>query len=143
MWLWRKNQTGNQGFPPKHDSTLWRQPSQFGRAATQEEADQLKADASRLASIQLSERSICDLELLATGGFSPLDRFMGKSDYKRVLYEMRVDGGHVFPVPVTLPVDSGPSVRLDKNVALRDARNDLLAVMTIEEVYEWDLARGG
>jgi sulfate adenylyltransferase len=103
-----------------------------------ESALELKARASRLPSIQLSERAACDLELLATGAFSPLDRFMGQEDYRRVLAEMRLANGHVFPIPVTLPVDRDAPVRLDAQVALRTAKNDLLAVMTVEEIYEWD-----
>jgi sulfate adenylyltransferase len=105
-----------------------------------DEVDELKERASRLPSIQLSERSVCDLELLATGAFSPLDRFMGQEDYRRVLDEMRLASGHVFPLPVTLPVEPGPGIQLDQEVALRNAKNELLAVMTIEEIYEWDLA---
>lgn len=99
---------------------------------------EVKAYASRLASIQLSERSVCDLELLAAGGFSPLDRFMGQADYERVLNEMRLVSGHVFPIPVTLPVDPESGMRLEQDVALRNSKNELLAVMTIEEIYEWD-----
>ena len=50
-------------------------------------------------------RNLCDLELLATGGFSPLDRFMGKADYERVLHEMRLSDGTLFPLPITLTAD--------------------------------------
>lgn len=103
-----------------------------------EELESLKAYANSLPSIQLSERVVCDLELLATGGFSPLDRFMGQSDYLRVLDEMRLSSGHVFPIPITLPVDAGADIHLDRDVALRDANNELLAVMTVEEIYAWD-----
>jgi sulfate adenylyltransferase len=106
-----------------------------------EAANDLKAYASHLPSVQLSERSICDLELLATGGFSPLDRFMSRDDHQRMLEEMRLTSGHLFPIPVTLPVDPGLAVHLDQDVALRNAKNDLLAIMTIEEVYEWDVAQ--
>jgi sulfate adenylyltransferase len=106
-----------------------------------EAVDDLKAYASHLPSLQLSARSICDLELLATGGFSPLSRFMNRDDHQRVLEEMRLTSGHLFPIPVTLPVDSGPAIHLDRDVALRNAKNDLLAVMTVEEVYEWDMAQ--
>jgi sulfate adenylyltransferase len=105
-----------------------------------EEAESLKAYASSLPSIQLSERAVCDFELLATGAFSPLDRFMGRSDYLRVLEEMRLSTGHVFPIPVTLPVEPGAEIHLDRDVALRDLNNELLAVMTVEEIYEWDLS---
>lgn len=94
--------------------------------------------ANTLPSVQLSPRSICDLELLATGGFSPLDRFMGWEDHQRVLDEMRLSSGHVFPIPVTLPIDPSPAIRLDEQVALRNAKNELLGIMRIEEIYEWN-----
>ncbi len=103
-----------------------------------EEVAELKAHASKLPSLQLSARAECDLELLAAGAFSPLDRFMGQEDHQHVLDEMRLTSGHIFPIPVTLPVESGPAIRLDQDVALRNAKNELLAVMTIEETYQWD-----
>ena len=90
-------------------------------------------------SIHLSDRSICDLELLATGAFSPLDRFMGAADYARVLAEMRLANGQLFPIPLTLPVRDDERVELDSDVALLDSKNETLAVMTVEEIYEWDL----
>ena len=102
--------------------------------------EELKAEASRLPSIKLSQWSVCDLELLATGAFSPLDRFMGRADYSSVRDEMRLADGRLFPLPVTLPVEPGSDIRLDRKVALRDAKFDLLAVLTIEEIYEWDPA---
>jgi sulfate adenylyltransferase len=77
-----------------------------GLIASPEEAPALERRAQHLRSLQLSARSLCDLELPATGGFSPLDRFMGERDYRRVLAEMRLAGGLVFPVPVTLPRSS-------------------------------------
>ena len=69
------------------------------------ELSELKTYAGHLPSIQLSDRSLCDLEMLATGAFSPLDRFMGEADYQRVMDEMRLANGYVFPMPITLPVD--------------------------------------
>src|SRR5437867_1820412 len=107
---------------------------------TPEAVEDLRAEASRLRSLQLSERSVCDLEMMATGAFSPLDRFMGCQDYRRVLEEMRLDNGCLFPIPVTLPVENPKVIELDKRIALRDPSNRLLGVMTVEEVYEWDLS---
>ena len=97
------------------------------------------AYAKTLPAVHLSERAICDLELLAVGAFSPLDKFMGKQDYDRVVAEMRLTGGQLFPIPITLPVDEPQ--KLDRDVALVDSRNEILAVMTIEEIYEWDLTK--
>src|ERR1041384_5473762 len=57
---------------------------------TDEEREELIERSSRLPSLQLSYRSLCDLELLACGAFSPLDRFMGCADYHSVLENMRI-----------------------------------------------------
>ena len=100
----------------------------------------LRAEALRLPSLTLSERAVCDLELLATGGFSPLTGFMGRRDHERCVGELRLADGTLFPIPVALPVDRDAPVKLDARVALRDARQDLLAVLTVEEIYEWDRA---
>jgi len=94
--------------------------------------------ASTLPSIQLTRRETCDLELLATGGFSPLRSFMGRSDFERVVGEMRLADGKVLPIPVTLSVDSLDGIAVDASVALRDKKNDLLAILDVEEIYEWD-----
>jgi len=53
------------------------------------------AKAKELRSIQLSERSLCDLELMATGAFSPIDRFMGREDYRRVVAETESHFGRI------------------------------------------------
>src|SRR5689334_22448611 len=97
--------------------------------------------AKALPAVRLSERALCDLELLATGAFSPLDRFMGAEDYRRVVEDMRLANGYLFPIPITLPVRPDDPVRLDSEIALTDARNEIVATMTIEEIYQWDLAK--
>ena len=98
----------------------------------------LKTYASRLPSIQISPRSVCDLELLATGAFSPLDRFMGREDYQRVVEEMRLGQGQIFPIPITLPVETSPDLHLDRDIALRNNEYELLGVLTVDEIYKWD-----
>ncbi|HJT68232.1 MAG TPA: bifunctional sulfate adenylyltransferase/adenylylsulfate kinase [Pyrinomonadaceae bacterium] len=106
----------------------------------QEAVSEALQRAKALPVVRLSERALCDLELLATGAFSPLDRFMGAEDYRRVVAEMRLANGYLFPIPITLPVGPDDPVRLDSEIALTDARNEIVATMTIEEVYQWDLA---
>ncbi len=99
--------------------------------------DALLARASRLPSLQLSARSLCDLELLATGAFSPLDRFMGERDYRRVLAEMRLQDGTLFPIPITLPVGDQPAIEVGQELVLRSPHNDPLAIMTVAERFAW------
>jgi sulfate adenylyltransferase len=108
---------------------------------TGEEREELLARSSRLPSVKISSRALCDLELLATGAFSPLDRFMRKADYERVLTEMRLSDGTLFPIPVTLPLDESALPSWGEQITLCDARNNTIAVMQIEEVYHWDPQR--
>ncbi|MCS6887810.1 bifunctional sulfate adenylyltransferase/adenylylsulfate kinase [Chloroflexus sp.] len=104
-----------------------------------EERRELLEEASRLPSIQISMRSLCDLELLATGGFSPLTGFMGQADYERVLEEMRLADGTLWPIPVTLPVEQ--SHFGSDRILLRDVHNNPLAIMELSEIYRWDAER--
>jgi len=103
-----------------------------------EAAEDLLRHAGGLPSVQVSERAACDLELLACGAFSPLDRFLGEADYRGVLEGMRLTDGRLFPIPVTLPVEPWPEIALDREVALRDSKNDLLATLRVEEIFPWD-----
>lgn len=105
---------------------------------TGEEREALIANASHNPSIQISQRALCDLELLATGAFSPLDRFMGKDDYQRVLTEMRLADGTLFPLPITLTVEREKIPARAEWINLRDSRNNLIAVMRLEEIFQWD-----
>ena len=105
-----------------------------------EARNELAAYAGRLPSIQISERTACDLELLACGAFSPLDRFVGKEDYLRILEQMRLTSDHIFPIPLTLPVNASPELRLDRDLALRSPKNELLAILSVEEIYDWDVS---
>ncbi len=97
--------------------------------------------AKALPSIQLSPRALSDIELLATGALSPLDRFMGHDDYVRVMEEMRRADGTLFPIPVSLWVSPGEGIAEGKDIALRGSQNELIAVMTIEEVFDRDGVR--
>jgi sulfate adenylyltransferase len=100
--------------------------------------EELLAKAAKLPSIKISMRALCDLELLATGGFSPLTTFMGKADYESVLHKMRLADGTLWPLPITLTVDPKELPTVGEDIALRNANFDLIAVITLDEVYHWD-----
>ena len=106
-----------------------------------EERQALRSLSRRLPPLTISERSVCDLELLATGGFSPLRGFLGSADHARVLDEIRLADGTLWPMPITLPVPADAPVALDAEVALRTQRGEILAVLTVRELFPWDRAR--
>jgi sulfate adenylyltransferase len=103
-------------------------------------AAQLRAASRDWPSWDLTERQLCDLELLLTGGFSPLRGFLCRADYERVCAEMRLADGTLWPVPVVLDVPEslartlGPGVHL----ALRDPEGVMLAALHVEEVWQPD-----
>jgi sulfate adenylyltransferase len=103
-----------------------------------EEREALLARTSKLPSIKITMRNLCDLELLATGGFSPLNTFMGKADYEHVLHEMRLADGTFWPLPITLTTDPKELPTVGEDIVLRNANNDVIAIMTLDEVYHWD-----
>ena len=105
------------------------------------EREALLEEANHYPSLQISQRSLNDLELLAVGGFSPLDRFMGKADYQRVLTEMRLSNGMLFPIPITLTIDKEELPTREEWITLRDSRNYIIALMRLEEVFRWDPTR--
>ncbi len=102
------------------------------------EREELLARAPKLSSIKITMRNLCDLELIATGGFSPLTTFMGKADYERVLKEMRLADGTLFPLPITLTADPKELPTVGEDIVLRNANNEVIAIMTLDEVYHWD-----
>ena len=131
-----------QNLKPKSDTLELIQPyggELVSLLVNDQERDDLIEHAGRLPSFQLSHRSLCDLELLACGAFSPLDRFMGRADYHSVLENMRLIAGTVFPIPISLPVEESYSISVGQEIALRDLKNNLMALMTAEEIFEWDL----
>lgn len=103
-----------------------------------EEIAEQKRYANSLDSIQISERTECDLELLATGAFSPLETFMDEADYRRVLDEMRLANGFLFPIPITLPVEEKFCPKSGREITLRNSKNEMLAILNVEEIYLWD-----
>jgi len=100
----------------------------------------LKEISLNLQDVILNERNLCDLELLATGAFSPLAGFMNRPDYESVLDRMRLQDNTLWPLPVCLDVSEKTANRLEvgQSVALRDGEGFLLAVMHIGDMWPVD-----
>jgi sulfate adenylyltransferase len=92
----------------------------------------------RLEQIPLTPRELSDLDMLASGALSPLEGFMGRNDYERVVEEMRLERGLPWALPVCLAVDRPPQ---GDSVALTDADGRALAVLEVDETYEYDRER--
>jgi sulfate adenylyltransferase len=115
--------------------------SLVNRVVSEEEHEALMEQANQYPTYQISDRNLHDLELLAVGGFSPLDRFMGRADYQRVLTEMRLADGTLFPIPITLTIDKEDLPTREEWITLCDSRNYVIAMMRLEEVFRWNPTR--
>jgi sulfate adenylyltransferase len=113
----------------------------FDLIAAPERITELKAHSREWSSWDLTARQLCDLELLISGGFSPLRGFMTRTDYEGVCQKMRLASGVLWPVPITLDVteDFAKSLKPGgSKVALRDPEGVMLAVLHVEEVWQPD-----
>jgi sulfate adenylyltransferase len=108
-----------------------------------ESARKLKQEAAELVSWDLAPRQICDLELLMNGGFNPLKGFLGRDDYERVVEEMRLADGSLWPMPVTLDVTQAFAERVEpgQDIALRDQEGVILAIMSVTDKWSPDKRR--
>jgi sulfate adenylyltransferase len=105
-----------------------------------DEATALRREAARYPAWDLTQRQLCDLKLLLSGGFSPLEGFLGQQDYEQVQKHMRLADGTLWPIPVTLDVtrEFADSLRSGDAIGLRDPEGFLIAVLTIASIYEPD-----
>jgi sulfate adenylyltransferase len=97
----------------------------------------LKNLSLNLADITLSERQMCDFELLTTGVFSPLKGFMKRPDYESVVDRMRLQDNTLWPLPICLDVSENVARTLEvgQSVALRDPEGFQLGIMHVEDLW--------
>ncbi len=101
----------------------------------------IKAQSKEYPSWDLTGRQLCDLELLVTGGFSPLRGFMTRADYESVCKNMKLANGVLWPMPITLDVTEDFAKKLtagSSKVALRDPEGVMLAVLHVEDIWQPD-----
>ncbi|MEH2140670.1 sulfate adenylyltransferase [Nostoc sp.] len=113
------------------------------RIATPEQRAEFLSKADFLPRVQLDDRAVSDVEMIAIGAFSPLTGFMNQEDYDRTVTEMRLANGLVWSIPITLsvseevasPLQEGNLIRLD------NSRGEFIAVLQLTQKYNYDKTR--
>jgi sulfate adenylyltransferase len=121
-------------IPLPHGGTLVNRLLPADAVASAEESTQ------SLVKVPIGDRVQADLELIAIGGLSPLTGFMGQTDYRSVVDTMRLANGLPWTIPVVLDVeeDMGRGLRNGERVALVGEAEQIMAVLTVDEVYSFD-----
>lgn len=98
-------------------------------------AQKLKLDAGEMPSWDLTQRQMCDLELLMNGGFHPLKGFLTEADYDGVVNDMRLSSGALWPMPITLDVSEDFAAKIEPgtDIALRDPEGVILAILSVTD----------
>ncbi len=133
-------QNFSDGFGLANPDQSQQMPELFASAS---QAAGLRDEAGQLAEWSLTQRQICDLELLMNRGFAPLDGFLSEADYNGVLDNMRLESGALWPMPVTLDVSAAFAERATPGtrIALRDQEGVLLALMEVTSSWRPDKTR--
>ncbi len=111
------------------------------REVTGAEARALEEQAASLPKRVLNSRELSDLELLANGGFSPIDGFMGEAAYRSSVDTMHLPDGLPWSIPVTLSASKEQANVLQGEIALTEADGTALAIMTVQETFAYDKER--
>ena len=105
-----------------------------------EAREKLKDEATHLESLTLSQRQLCDIELILNGGFSPLKGFLNREDYESVVHNTTLKNGLLWSIPITLDVTKQQieksKLETGVKVALRDPEGNLIAILTVGDIWE-------
>jgi len=107
-------------------------------SAADAEAEQQAA--REYSSWDLTERQICDVELLLNGAFSPLEGFLNQEDYDSVVKTMRLSSGVLWPMPITLDVTEAfaADIKSGDKIALRDLEGVIIATIEAGDIWTPD-----
>jgi sulfate adenylyltransferase len=113
------------------------------RIATDVQKQEFFVQADTLPRVQLDQRAVSDLEMIAIGGFSPLTGFMGEADYKQVVDTMHLISGLPWSMPITLSVSAtvAEGLKVGSLVRLDDATGEFIGILELTEKYTYDKAR--
>ena len=109
------------------------------RIATLDQRQEFFDKAEVLSRVQLSDRSISDLQMIAIGALSPLKGFMNEADYRSVVKEMRLSNGLPWSIPITLSVSQAVADTLTEGTLVRldSPAGEFVGILELTEKYHY------
>lgn len=114
--------------------------SEFTIMLTEDVSEQLKKDIPANCTVTLSQRQLCDLEMLLNNALHPLNGFMNEAEYCSVLENMALNNGLLWTMPITLDVskDQIDAFAGATRISLADKEGFTLATLDIESIWQVD-----
>jgi sulfate adenylyltransferase len=105
-----------------------------------EYATQLRSDVSNQPIIDLNTAGYQDLINISNGRYSPLEGFMTQNDFLKVVHDMTLEDGTVWPLPIVLDVSptKADELKLHEKAGLRDPTGRLIGSIDVEEIYKYN-----
>lgn len=112
----------------------------INRIAGDEEKKFWLSREKELPKVIIGPRETSNIEMIAIGGYSPLEGFMDSEDYRKVLEEMRLSSSLPWTIPITLPVsrDTAKPLKEGKDVALCKFNGETVAILHLKEKYSYN-----
>lgn len=113
------------------------------RVLSGDKREKVLAEVKEYPSIIASDEVIMDLELIATGGYTPLEGFLRQEDFESVVETMRLADGTPWTIPIVLPVNREQASRLEEGekVAILDQSSSVIAVLHLDQIFKYDKKR--
>lgn len=110
------------------------------RVLSGQEREKTLSELGEYPSVVTSDEMIMDAELIATGGYTPIEGFLTKEDFESVLDHMHLTNGSPWTIPIVLPVDEKTASGLKEgdDVGLLDNTKTPIAVLHLKEKFNYD-----
>jgi sulfate adenylyltransferase len=101
---------------------------------------QLKEELNENVVLDLDRAHAQDVRNIANGRYSPLKGFMSRNDYEKVINDMTLEDGTLWPLPITLDVSAETAKKLipGEKVGLQSPTGAIIAVLDIDDVYKYN-----
>lgn len=110
------------------------------RVVTSDRAETLRRTFDELPTIELDRNLLFDFSNIASGVYSPLEGFMSRNDFLKVINDLALESGTPWPLPIVLDIDTATANEIEpgQRAGLVGPESTPVGVMDIDDVYRYN-----